>query len=73
MKIEVVRENVVHVTAARQELGALVAGARMSLRLLQDDPNAPAGARDALARVVADYDAALAAAEAPDASSRRNA
>jgi hypothetical protein len=73
MKIEVVRENVVRVTAARQELGALVAGARMSLRLLEDDPSAPADARAALARVVADYDAALAAAEAPDPAPRRNA
>lgn len=61
MKIETERENVLRVTAARQEMGALVAGARMALRLLQDDPSAPAAAREALARVIADYDAALAA------------
>lgn len=73
MRIETVRENVVRVTAARQELSALVAGARMALRLLQEDPDAPEGARIGLARVIADYDAALAAAAPAAAASAESA
>jgi hypothetical protein len=53
----------IEVTAARHEMSALVAGARMALRLMEEDPGAPADARAALARVIASYDAALAAAE----------
>lgn len=64
MKIEHVHQSSLRLTAARQEMTALVAGARMALRLLEEDPHAPADARAALARVIADYDAALAAADA---------
>jgi hypothetical protein len=59
MRIRVVSENLLEVTAARHELSALLAGARMALRLLEEDPAAPGDARDALARVVGAYDAAL--------------
>lgn len=65
MRVELVREDVLQVTAARRELSALVAGARMAHRLLEEDPAAPADARAALARVLADWDRALAGAVRP--------
>lgn len=65
MRVELLREDALRVTAARPELSALVAGARMALRLLEEDPAAPAEARTALARVLADWDRALASALRP--------
>jgi hypothetical protein len=59
MKIEQVRGNVFTVTAASQELSALIAAARMALDAMRDDPRAPAEAVRILERVLADYDAAL--------------
>ena len=59
MRITDTRPSVVTVTATRAELATLVAGARMALDLMHRDPGAPPTARDALARVLDDYGAAL--------------
>lgn len=59
------RANAVTVVATRQELSALVAGARMAHALMSADEDAPPGAQELsrlLARVLADVDAALARA-----------
>jgi len=58
VRIEPLRENVLQVTATRQELAVLVAAARMALEAMRRDPDAPQDALDLLGRVVADYDAA---------------
>ena len=54
------RAEVVTLVATWRELSALAAGARMAHGLMLADANAPAEARDMLARVLADYDAACA-------------
>jgi hypothetical protein len=61
VKVEPVRENVLRLTATRQELAVLVAAARMALDAMSDDPSAPREAVELLGRVVADYDAAAGA------------
>jgi hypothetical protein len=60
MKVSVARSNVFTLTATSQELTALIAAGRMALDLMERDPAAPPEARELLARVLADYDAALA-------------
>lgn len=69
MRLTHTRANVVTLVATSQELSALVAGARMALSLMRADPRAPAEAREMLERVLADYDAGLARADAPTAPS----
>ena len=54
------RPNVYSLTGTRQELGALVAAARMALDILRADPEAPKSAIPLLEGVLADWDAALA-------------
>ncbi len=60
MKVERVRETTYSLTATRQEIGALVAAARMALSLLETDPNSPKEAIPLLRGVLADWDDALA-------------
>jgi hypothetical protein len=60
VKVEQVRESTYSLTATRQEIGALVAAARMALSLLEADPNSPKEAIPLLRGVLADWDAALA-------------
>jgi hypothetical protein len=54
------RADVVTLVATWRELSALAAAARMAHGLMVADASAPAEARDLLARVLADYDAARA-------------
>jgi hypothetical protein len=60
VKVEQPRPNVYSMTGTRQELGALVAAARMAVDVLRADPNAPKGAIPLIEGVLADWDAALA-------------
>ena len=60
MKVNRPRANVYSLTGTRQELGALVAAARMALDILRTDPEAPKSAIPLLEGVLADWDAALA-------------
>lgn len=60
VKVEQVRESTYSLTATRQEIGALVAAARMALSLLEADPNSPTEAIPRLGGGLADWDAALA-------------
>jgi hypothetical protein len=60
VKVAQVREGAYQLTATRQEIGALVAAARMALSLLEADPNSPKEAIPLLRGVLADWDAALA-------------
>ena len=60
MKVDRPRPNVYSLTGTRQELGALVAAARMALDILRADPEAPKSAIPLLENVLADWDAALA-------------
>ena len=53
------RGNVLTLSATTHELSVLVAGARMALWIMRSDPQTPPEARDALARVIADYEDAL--------------
>lgn len=67
MRVTRLRENVLTLTATGVELSTLVAGARMALELMREDPRAPAEARDLLARVLRDFDAGFVRAQrAPD-------
>lgn len=60
MKIEESRPGVFTVVATAHEISALVAGARMSLALMEEDPSgATDEARAALESVLADFDRAL--------------
>ena len=63
VKVEHARANVYWLTGTSQELGALVAAARMALDILQADPSAPKDAIPRLKGVLADWDAALAREE----------
>jgi predicted DNA-binding transcriptional regulator YafY len=64
VKIAELRPGVYDATMTAHELSALLAGARMSLSLMEQDPTgATAEARAALASVLADFDAALARAK----------
>ncbi len=60
MKVDRPRPNVYSLTGTSQELGALVAAARMARDILRADPNAPKDAIPLLDGVLADWDAALA-------------
>jgi predicted DNA-binding transcriptional regulator YafY len=61
MKLATTRPGVFETTMTAHELSALLAGARMSLSLMEQDPTgATDEARAALASVLADFDAALA-------------
>jgi hypothetical protein len=68
VRLEPVRENVLRVTATRQELAVIVAAARMALEAMRQDPDAPREAVGLLGRVLADYDAAAADQDAAGAS-----
>lgn len=59
MRIVAATANVVTIAATRQELGVLIAAARMALDVVSADADAPPAARDRLAAVLHDYDAAL--------------
>ena len=61
MKLEETRPGVFQATVTAHELSALVAGARMSLALMERDPSGSSEeARAALGSVLGDVDAALA-------------
>ena len=61
MKLDQPRPGVFQATMTAHELSAILAGARMSLSLMDADPSgATAEARTALAAVLSDFDAALA-------------
>ena len=61
MKLSETRPGVFEATMTAHELSAILAGARMSLALMESDPSgATDEARAALASVLADFDAALA-------------
>jgi signal transduction histidine kinase len=61
MKVSQPRPGIYDATMTAHELSALLAGARMSLSLMEQDPTgATDEARAALASVLADVDAALA-------------
>jgi len=55
-----VRPNVLSLTGSRQELGALVAAARMAVDVMRADPRAPKAAIGLLEGVLADWDAGIA-------------
>ena len=61
MRLDEIRPGVYQATVTAHELSALLAGARMSLSLMDQDPTgATAEARDTLAGVLESFDAALA-------------
>jgi hypothetical protein len=59
VKLEQARTNVFTLTLTSQELSALIAAARMTLDVMQGDPQAPHEATELLARVLRDYDRAV--------------
>jgi hypothetical protein len=60
MKLEEIRPGVFSVTVSAHELSVLLAGARMSLSLMETDPQgAGEQARSALESVLRDFDKAL--------------
>jgi len=69
MKLAERRPGVYEATMTAHELSAIMAGARMSLSLMEQDPSGVTDeARAALASVLADFDAALARTQDPGAS-----
>ena len=69
MKLAEKRPGVYEATLTAHELSAVLAGARMSLSLMEQDPTGVTDeARAALASVLADFDAALARSRDPGAS-----
>lgn len=63
MKVEETRPGVFTIVATAHELSALLAGARMSVSLMETDPSgATEEARRSLETVLADFDRALAKA-----------
>jgi hypothetical protein len=61
MRLEEIRPGVFQSTLTAHELSALLAGARMSLALMEHDPSgSTAEARDALSSVLDNFDEALA-------------
>jgi predicted DNA-binding transcriptional regulator YafY len=63
MKVQEVRPGVFNATFSAHELSVLLAGARMSLSLMDTDPQGSTErARSALESVLAEFDAALARA-----------
>jgi hypothetical protein len=67
VKVVQIRPDAFQVTAARRELGALVAAARMAVDVMRADPHAPKEAISLLEGVLADWDAAIARGERDDA------
>jgi predicted DNA-binding transcriptional regulator YafY len=66
MKLEERRPGVFDVTVTAHELSAILAGARMSLALMESDSSGSTDeARAALASTLADFDAALARRGSP--------
>jgi hypothetical protein len=61
MRVTRGRQNVYTLTATSQEIGALVAAARLSLDVLRADPRAPRDAIAIIEAVIADWDRATAA------------
>jgi hypothetical protein len=61
MRVERVRDNVYSLTATRQEMGALVAAARMAVDVMRADPSAPPQAIALVESVLADWDRSLGA------------
>jgi hypothetical protein len=59
VKVTQVRSNAYSLTGTRQELGALVAAARMAVDVMRADPRAPREALGLLESVLADWDAAI--------------
>jgi len=59
VKVKAERDNVYTVTGTRQEIGALVAAARMAGDMMRSDPAAPAQALALLDAVLADWDRAV--------------
>jgi predicted DNA-binding transcriptional regulator YafY len=60
MKVEETRPGVFAIVATAHELSALLAGARMSVSLMETDPSgATEKARQSLEAVLADFDRAL--------------
>jgi len=60
VKVEETRPGVFTIVASTHELSALLAGARMSVSLMETDPSgATEEARKALESVLADFDRAL--------------
>ena len=60
MRLEEIRPGVYQAVVTAHELSALLAGARMSLSLMETDPSgATEEARKALETVLADFDKAL--------------
>ena len=60
MKLQEIRPGVFSATLTAHELSVLLAGARMSLSLMQSDPEGSTeSARSSLATVLASFDAAL--------------
>jgi hypothetical protein len=60
VRVQRTRDNVFTVVATGQELSALVAGARMSLEVMRQAPDAPREGVELLERVLADFDRARA-------------
>jgi hypothetical protein len=60
MKVDETRPGVFAITATAHELSVILAGARMSLALMETDPEgSTAEAREALEQVLASFDQAL--------------
>jgi hypothetical protein len=60
VKVAQVRPNVYSLTGSRQEIGSLVAAARMAVEMMRADPRAPKEAIGLLEGVLADWDGAVA-------------
>jgi hypothetical protein len=71
VKVARTRANVLTLTATRQELSALIAAGRLALDVMKSDPRAPREARELLAGVLRDYDAALSRLTKADGRSAR--
>jgi hypothetical protein len=72
VKVQEVRPGVFSATLTAHELSVLVAGARMSLSLMESDPDGSTErARAALASVLEGFDAALARARAAGGGEER--
>ena len=66
--MEEIRPGVFRLEITAHELSALLAGARMSLSLMEANPESSTGeGRDALRTVLGDFDAALKRKRSPDA------
>jgi hypothetical protein len=71
VKVQEIRPGVFSATLTAHELSVLLAGARMSLSLMESDPEGSTeSARSSLADVLGSFDAALARTRAGDAERR---